>query len=155
MAIPVSQFFDYEVTLTREPDGSFAGTAVSLQAASGLLPGLAGARPFVRVAGDTIRVKSDAAERPSRGWTALFVVWFTPLYNRWIDRRHRSAHVRAFELTAAGIAERLRPGVTLRLIHQVFVDPGVSNERRTDVVLTDRSNFIASWKPGDPVRVPW
>jgi hypothetical protein len=64
MAIPNSQFFDYEVTLTREPDGSLTGRAASLQAARGQLPGLAWARPRVRVVGETIRVDSDAAEKP-------------------------------------------------------------------------------------------
>ena len=155
MAIPNSQFFDYEVTLTREPDGSFAGTAASLQAARGQLPGLAGARPRVRVVGETIRVDSDAAEKPPPRWTAVFVVWFTALSNRWIERRSRSAQVRAFELTVPGIGDCLRPGVRLRLSHQVFVNPGISSVRLTDVVVRDGSDVIASWKPEAPVSVPW
>ena len=155
MAIPDSQFFDYEVTLTREPDGSLAGTAASLQAARGQLPGLAGARPRVRVAGETIRVDSDVAEKPAPRWTAVFVVWFTPLNNRWIDRGNRSAQVRAFELTVPGIGDCLRPGARLRLSHHVIVNLGISSERLTDVVMTDGSGVIASWKPEAPVSVPW
>ncbi len=132
MASAFSQWFDYEVTLVparpreapyRDSSIGWTGTAVSLPASRGELPGLAGARPIVRVAGDRLRVESSPAERPAAAWTEWLVLLVPPLHRRWISRSLLGAQVRAFELDVPGLGVRLREPLVLR-VRCEFSAPG-------------------------------
>jgi hypothetical protein len=149
--------YDYDVTLATAPDGSFTGRAVSRQELSGCVPGLAGSRPRVRVAGETIRVESDPSERPPANWTywllALVpVVWISPPFfiNRWRDRQRRSAQVRAFDLLVPGILSQLRSGVTLRICQNAQIA-----KQLAEVTLGNGQIPLATWTPQEISRVPW
>jgi hypothetical protein len=155
VAVPASECFDYEVTLTRGPDGCFEGIAVSRQTVDGGLPGMAGSRPRVRVAGETVRVESASPDEPLPRWTEWLVLWLPPLHDRWVARRLRGAQVRAFELAVPGIAEHLQDDIALRLRHNALVGPGTTSKLGTEVTLTDRQGVVAVWTPEQPVRSSW
>jgi hypothetical protein len=128
MAIHASQRFDYEITpLPARPGESpyrpsttgWRCTTVNLQSSRGELPGLAGLRPTVRVEGDRLRVDSDPAERPPAAWTEWLTLVVPPLHDRWLDRCHRRAQVRAFEFDIPGLGARLREGLVLRVRFEI------------------------------------
>ena len=156
--------YDYDVTLAKAPDGSFTGSAVSRQEINGSVPGLAGSRPRVRVAGETIRVDSDPSERPLPNWAywllVLFpVAWISPPYfiNRWHDRQRRSAQVCAFELLVPGILSQLRAGVTLRICKktQSRINDTTITEPLVEVTLADGQMPLAILTPQEISTVPW
>jgi len=103
----------------------------------------------------TVRVESDPDEQPEPAWTAWLVAWSSRLHNRWVNRRHGKAQVRAIELVVPGLTERLRPGVTLRLRHQIHAGPGIATGLVTEVTLTEGPSLVATWTPAAPVRSPW
>jgi len=163
MAVSTSEQCDYEATLAaRDEDGSYVVRAVSLQASSGSFPGLAGKQPLLRVGSETIRVESDPAERPPPPWTQWLSFPFFAivplgiwLNNRWIDRHHQSAQVRAFALSTPGIAEYTRPGAILRVRHEIHVSFDRATEPIIEVTLRDTGGQIACWHPPGLAPEPW
>jgi hypothetical protein len=156
MAVPSNLCFTYEATLSADAEGSYSGVATSLQALRGGPPGLAGGQPTIRVSGGRIRVESDARHRPPPPWTEWLVFWSGGLANRWVERRFRSARVRAFELEVPGMVTVLRDGAVLRLAREIIAGPGTLYEDKLTIVLRDEDGELGAWSPQRSIHEePW
>ncbi|HEY3498239.1 MAG TPA: hypothetical protein VGK73_26265 [Polyangiaceae bacterium] len=113
MAVSPEYSFDYEVILRVREGGGFEGTAESVQAREGLLPGLAGPCPVASVSGDDLRFEAPRLSVLEMLLEAFeFVV--PPLFNGLRQRRSARASVRAIELSVPGLGAALRNGSVLR-----------------------------------------
>jgi hypothetical protein len=139
MAVPGTQLFDYEVQLQRAPDGSYRGVATTLP---GNAPGgLAGRAPEICVTGDDLVARAQPSEAPPPRWLRVVVllpVLWIPGLGTWLANRYiadgRHAFARAFHLCVPGLGARLRPGIKLRLHHDIY--GGMSLPTRQDNEVT-------------------
>ncbi|MBN1611258.1 MAG: hypothetical protein JW940_31790 [Polyangiaceae bacterium] len=114
MAVCAAYTFDYEVRVAPGNDGSFEGTAASVQEKQGMLPGLAGPGPLVRIAGDRVEFLSQVLQSTAGRVIESLLVLIPPLCNLWIDRRLRQASVRRIDLCVPGLSEVIEAGHILR-----------------------------------------
>ncbi len=147
MAVANCYWFEYDVTFSLDADGILQGTAVSLQAQRGWLPGLAGLRPTVTAIGDALRVESNPAEKPpAKAWD--WITAFIPFaHNRYITRRLRAAQVQSFELQLPGLTRCIKPGCTANLV-QIYAplpNQPFSAERQCEVLLRQNGEEVNRW----------
>jgi hypothetical protein len=158
MAVSMAHWFDYEVTLASMPDGSLRGRAVSVQAAQGLLPGLAGSRPSVRVLADEVLVEADPSERLPSGWLRALLGWVPLLHQRSVERALRSAQVQAFRFVVPALREQARSGAVLHLRRSVRASFDQPARSEFEVSIVDAATGQSVWSQPEILNfeaLPW
>ena len=151
MAVPLTYSFDYEISLRASGDGSFAGSAVSIQEREGMVPGLLGSTPRLEVRADDLRLEAlPGQRRMADAWGWLFIwqllfIWYAPLFNLWGNWQERRASLKSIRLMVPELGSALRDGQTLRVRLQFDPNTGPGPTPRVDVTLLDGQRTVQRW----------
>jgi hypothetical protein len=151
VAVPLNYSFDYEILVRASSDGSFAGSAVSIQEREGVLPGLLGSTPWLEVHADDFHLEAlPGQRRMADAWGWLFIwqllfIWYPPLFNCWGNWQERRASVKSIRLTVPELSGALRDGQTLRVQLQFDMNTGPGPTPRVDVTLLDGQRTVRRW----------
>jgi hypothetical protein len=151
MAVSLSYCFDYEISLRASSDGSFAGSAVSIQEREGVTPGLLGSTARLEVRADDLHLEAlPGQRRMADAWGWLFIwellfIWYSPLCNLWENWQERRASLKSIRLTVPELGSALHDGQTLRVQLQFNMNTGAGPTPLVDVTLLDDQRVVQRW----------
>jgi len=151
MAVSPIYSFDYEILVRASGDGSFAGSAVSLQTREGTAPGLLGSTPWLEVHADDLHLEAlPGQRRMADAWGWLFIwqllfIWYPPLFNLWGNWQERRASIKSIRATVPELGGALRAGQRLRVQLQFDPNAGAGPTPLVDVTLHDGQRVVQRW----------